>query len=197
MSVESPFVVRAATLEARADAQAILQRAEDAACGIRAAAEAARISALEEARREGLRQGLAEAAAMAASAAEAVQMFWRERGSELRDVALAVAHRILSSLPTDELIARLASEAIAEHARDSRLEIRAAPEVAEILREALRDRLAGGSLTITADAGLPRDACALLHPRGRSEIGLLAQFRSLVTPLAASGEGSPQEGRPH
>lgn len=190
MPAESPFIIRSAKIEARADARAIVEAAEDEARRVRAAAQDERIATLEAARRDGMRQGLAEAASVAARTADAVETFWRERERELRDVALAVAHRILSSLPADDVTSRLASEAIAEHARDSHLELRAAPETADLLRKTFEDRPSGAQVTVVTDPTLPRDACALLHPRGRSEIGLLAQFRSLMAASDPTG-GSP------
>lgn len=181
----SPFIVRADRVRAGFDAKAILAVAEAQAGRLRTELAAERRAALEAARQEGLRQGLAEAAAMAAAATEAVAQFWRERDQELADVALAVAHRVLSSLPVDETVSRLALDAIAEHAGDAALGLRVRPETAASLRAALEEQGAG-RVSVVADPAAEIGECTLVHARGRTEIGLLAQFRSMLHALPAA-----------
>jgi flagellar biosynthesis/type III secretory pathway protein FliH len=180
---ESRFIIRADELRAHRDARAIRAEAEAEAAGIRARLDAERSAALEKARLEGLHQGLAEAAALTASAGAAVEQFWRERNAELRDVALAVAHRILSDLPADDIMIRLASEAIAEHGRDIRLTVRMAPEAAALLRATLQEYGNRDHVTVVADPACAPGECTLVHPRGRTELGLLAQFRAMMGSL--------------
>jgi flagellar biosynthesis/type III secretory pathway protein FliH len=189
---ESPFIIRAEHSRALRDAQAILAEARGAAARIRADAEAERSAALQAARLEGLRQGGAEAASFAAAAAAAVEMFWAEREAELRDVALAIAHRILARIPADDLMARLATEAIAEHGRDTGLALRTSPDMAAVLRAALQGHEHGDRVVVVGDPRLGPGDCVLTHPRGRSDIGLLAQFRAMVQGTGdGDGPGHP------
>ena len=179
-----PFIVRADGVRAAADAKDILAEAKAEAVRIREEAVAERQEALQEAIRDGLRQGLAEAAALTAQAAEALDLFWREREGELGEVALAVAHRILSTLPPTETLVRLALDAISEHGRDVGLAVRVRPEIAVVLRSVLQEKGYGDRVDVIADPALPSGGCTLVHPRGRTEIGLLAQFRAMLKSLS-------------
>jgi flagellar biosynthesis/type III secretory pathway protein FliH len=181
----SPFVVRAEMVRAQTDARTIRAAAENEATRIRAALDVERQNALHEARQEGLRQGLREAAALVANAADAVEAFWREREAELAEVSLAIAHRVLASLPADDIMTRLAIEAIAEHGANVELAIRTAPDAAAILRQALHDLDPHGRITVLADATAEPGECTLVYPRGRTELGLLAQFRAMMKNLPA------------
>lgn len=184
----SPFIVRADRVRAGLDAQAILAAAEAEAQRIRDGIAAERHAALDEGRQQGLRQGLAEAATLTAGATEAVAQFWAEREQELAEVALAVAQRVLSSLPVDDTVMRLALEAIAEHAGDAALGLRVRPEAAAALRAALEEHGAAGRVGVVADPEAQAGECTLVHPRGRTEIGLLAQFRAMLHALAGPAD---------
>ncbi len=179
----SPLVVRADRVRAHTDARAIVAEAEGNAARLRAGIAAERHAALQEAHNEGLRQGLAEAAALTLAASLAVDQFWRERESELGEVSLAAAHRVLSSLPADDMVARLAADAIAEHGRDVRLTLRMKPDAAEAMRAVLQDREKGSRVIIIADPAAAPGECTLVHPRGRTEVGLLAQFRAMLNSM--------------
>lgn len=181
----SPYIVRSGRLRAHIDATSIRADAEAAAARVRAGIAAERHEAFESARQEGLRLGLAEAAALTAGAALAADLFWRERENELAEVALAVAHRVLASLPADDTMARLVSDAIAEHGRDVRLAVRVMPGAAGALRTALEGLEHGCSrVTVVADPAAAPGECTLVHLRGRTDVGLLAQFRAMMGSLA-------------
>lgn len=178
-----PSILRADRVRAAADAQDILAEAKAEAVRLRDEAAAERQEALEQAIRDGLRQGLTEAAALTAQAAKALDLFWREREGELGEVALAVAHRILSTLPPTETLVHLALDAISEHGRDVGLAVRVRPEIAVVLRSVLQEKDYGDRVDVIADPALPSGGCTLVHPRGRTEIGLLAQFRAMLNSL--------------
>ena len=180
----SPLIVRGDILRAHKDARTVLAEAEAEANRLRARLEAERHNILQEARREGLLQGLSEAAAVVAKAAEAVEAFWREREGELAEVALAIAHRVVASLPPNDILARLALDAIAEHGATVQLTFRTAPEAAVCLRTALSDLEHGDRVTILADPNAAPGECTLVHPHGRTELGLLAQFRAMMNGLS-------------
>lgn len=200
--VSSPFIVRASRLRAEDEARAVVAAAEARAEAVRAEAEAEaarHVAALEaeaqaraeaafaEARALGRAEAAAEAAALMARTGEAIDLFWREREGELRDLAFAVAHRVLSASPPDAVLLRLAAEAIAEHGRDARLALKVSPDMADGLRAALSELDGGGRVSVSSDPSLAPGDCTLLHPRGRTEIGLLAQFRSML----GGGGGGP------
>lgn len=168
-----PFVVRGPELQALRDAAAIRDQAQQEAAAER-----------ERERRHGYADGLREAAAAAAqlvrNAEAAVEDYWSRREQELAALALAIAHRIVSGLPPDDLLAGVARTAIAEHRQDTSLTLRAAPDAAAVLRRCLADDTATARVEVQADASLPPGGCVLSHPRGRTAIGLLDQFRAML-----------------
>ena len=186
-----PFIVRADRVRAAADAQDIVAEAKAEADRIREEANVERREVLQQAIQDGLRQGLAEAAALTAQAAEALELFWREREGELGEVAIAIAHRIVSTLPPTETLVRLALDAISEQGRDVGLAVRVRPEIAVVLRSVLQEQGFGDRVDVIADPALPSGGCILVHPRGRTEIGLLAQFRAMLNslPTAVTSDG--------
>ena len=198
-SVESPFIVRAPRMKAGEDAHALVAEARERAASMLAEAEAevaclragAEVeigakaeAAYAEALARGRGEAAAEAAVLVAQTAESLDRFWRERENELRDLALAVSHRVLAALPGDEMLVRLAAEAITEHRSDTQLALKVTPDMVDHLREALSTSAYGDRVAVLSDPSLPAGGCTLLHPQGRTEVGLLAQFRAML----AAGE---------
>lgn len=174
----SPYVIRAEAYQARLQAEAWRQAAADEAeqllCAARAQAQAIR----EQARQEGLAEGLARGARLSGAMAEALEQFWEERQAELLELVLAAAHRVLDELPDEQLLHRLAAECLAEHAREDGLVVRVAPSACAALRASLD---AGGHrVTVAADPTLAAGDGVLVHASGRTEFGLLAQFRAML-----------------
>ncbi len=182
----SAFIIRGNILRAHQDANMILVDARTEASRVRAGLDAERLRIFEQARVQGLRQGLSEAAAVAANAAKAIDDFWLEREAELADVAFAIAHRIVASLPADQMLAQLASEAIAEHGASVQLTLRTAPDAAAGLRDFLKQSAHGDRVTVLADPAAAPGECALSHRHGRTNLGLLAQFRAMMDGLTVA-----------
>jgi len=179
----SALIIRSTILRAHQDADTILADARTEASRVRAGLDVERRQIFEEARQQGLRQGLSEAAAVAANAAKAIDDFWREREAELAEVAFAIAHRVVASLPADQILAQLVSEAIAEHGASMQLTLRTAPEAAAGLRDFLKQSADGDRVTVLADPAAAPGECTLSHRHGRTNLGLLAQFRAMMNGL--------------
>jgi flagellar biosynthesis/type III secretory pathway protein FliH len=182
-ATHSRFIVRGDTLRAHKEAHTILADANVEASCVKAAAEAERFNIFEAARQQGLRQGISQAANIAVNAANAIDEFWREREAELAEVAFAIAHRIVGSLPADEILAQLASEAIAEYGTSLQVTLRAAPEAAAYLRNFLKNSAHGHRVTVLADPAAAPGECSLSDIHGRTNLGLLAQFRAMMKAL--------------
>ena len=151
----SPFIVRADRVRAGLDAKAILAAADAEAQRIRAGIAAERQAALADARQEGLRQGLAEAAAMTAGAGDARAAVWRARAPALAAALAGAAGGGWGGRPGGGAARRGA---------------RGAPGAAD-------------RVSVIADPAAGAGECTLLHARGRTDIGLLAQFRSMLQGL--------------
>lgn len=173
----SAFVVRAPVMLALRDADAIRAAAVEAAARLHAKA-AAEASVL---RQSALARGVAEAAAVLAAASVTANDYLMARESELVELAFAIAHRLVTDLPSDARALALARTALSEHRDGSRLTLRAPTATAPALRAALADT----GVEVREDALLGPDECVLLHPGGRTELGPLQQLRALM----AAGAG--------
>lgn len=195
MELQSRLIVRGDILRAHRDAQAIVADARAEAVRLRRELLAEQIDTLEKARQQGLKQGLAEAAALTSNAIRAVDAFWKDRESELAEVAFAIAYRIVESLPADTILTQVVSKAIAEHGADVHLTLRTAPDAAVHLREFLKNSGHADRVTVLADPTAAPGECTLSHKRGQANLGLLAQFRAMMRSLPAdvSADQEPKE----
>ena len=175
----SPFVIRSASVSAMREAAVIRKAAQDEVAQLRMAAaqeaESLRAAGIERGRAE----GAAAAAALTAAAEEAIASFWATREAELVDLALAIAHRIVGSMPAEVRLAAIARTALAEHKDETELVLRTSTGTAGLLRAALAD-CGRSTLAVEEDASLAAEACVLVHRRGRTRLGLLDQFRQLM-----------------
>jgi flagellar biosynthesis/type III secretory pathway protein FliH len=192
----SRLIVRGDILRAHRDAQAIVTDARAEAVRLRAELLAERIQTLEKARQQGLKQGLSEAAEVASNAIKTVDAFWKDRESELAEVAFAIAYRIVESLPADTILVQLVSRAIAEHGADVQLTLRTAPDAAVHLREFLDNSEHADRVTVLADPAAAPGECTLSHKRGQANLGLLAQFRAMMSSLPVDGPARDAGSRP-
>ncbi len=176
----SPFVIRADVMQAHADAAAI--RADAAAQAAASAEQTAllRREAVAAGHSEGLEAGMAQAARLASEAAAAAEAFLNERAAELQDLGFAIAHRLLASLPRDEILTRLAAEAVAEHRTDVQLTLRVCDADVAPLRAALAEADPHGRVAVMGEPSAAPGSCTLVHGRGRTRLGLLDQFRALM-----------------
>ena len=183
----SRFVIRAAEVAAHADAAAIRAEAAGQAAALRAGTEAERRRAVADGHAEGLRLGMAQAARLAADAADAVAAFLQAREAELHELAFAIAHRLLANLPPHDVLAELAAAALAEHRSDVQLALRVCPADAAPLREALAaiaPASAASRVSVVPDPAAAAGTCTLVHPAGRTRIGLVEQFRAMLQAVA-------------
>jgi flagellar biosynthesis/type III secretory pathway protein FliH len=188
----SPYVLRGDTLRARADAAAIREAALADADAVRARAEAEARARAESLLGEARARAMSESAALLARAAGDADALLRAREEELTALAFALAHRLVNDLPRDTRTLRLVWTALAEHRDVSRLVLRAPPATAASLRAGLcgGDGDARGRacpVEVVDDATLGADECVLVHPKGRTALGPLQQFRALMDGLVPGG----------
>lgn len=175
MATPSPHVLHGPVLLALTDAASIrevaglkadslLAEAAEQAAGIRRAADIAAAAAV---------------ARLLVAAQLAIDQAIARQEAALTDLAFEIAGRLLGDLPRTARTAALVRAALSDHADASRLTVRTAPALAAMLRGALADT----GIVVVEDAALGPDDCVLLHPGGRTELGILPQLRAL---LAAS-----------
>lgn len=176
MPTPSPHVLRGPVLLALRDAESIREAARlDAAALLADAAEQA--TAL---RRAADAAAVVAAARLLTAAQHAAEQALAQQEAALTDLAFEIAARLLGDLPRTVRTAALARAAFADHADASRLAVRVAPAMAAALRGALADT----AVVVAEDAALGLDDCVLLHPGGRTELGVLPQLRALFAASA-------------
>ena len=173
-----PLVIRNAEVSALRDAATILADAHRQADAERR---------LE--RQRGYEEGLQQSAEAGAAFLQKLQMetdaYWAKREEELVPLILAVAHKVLSDLPANDVMTGLVKTALAEHTHDSAIVVSVAPSASSVLTKALAGFDGASKLKVIADPLLSDGECVLVHPKGRTRIGLLDQFRALLAALKA------------
>lgn len=187
-------VVKGPVLDARAEANTILEAARRQAAEVLAAAAADAERVRGEARAAGMAEARAEAAAMMVSArADAEQV-----RQEARETALALAARIATKIAgrtialDPAVVVDIAEQSLAEcRAREGRVVLRVHPdELATIQRQRprLASRLeAAAELELIADPEIAPRGCVVETPIGRVDAQLATQLDALERALLQDG----------
>jgi flagellar biosynthesis/type III secretory pathway protein FliH len=188
-------VVPRVTLDARAEAAALLARARADAEAMRAEAVAAREAARGEGFEAGRADGLAEAAvALAAARVEAARIV-----DAAEPMAIAVAARMAEKIVgravelAPETMAEIAGEALAAcrpgaGAVRVRLHPHDLPAVEGALA-ALAARAPAAALELVADDAVGRHGCVIETPQGRVDARLETQLAALGRALTGGARG--------
>jgi len=188
-------VVPKLTLDARAEAAALVARARAEAETLRAEAVAAREAARREGFETGRADGLAEAAvALAAARAEAARII-----DAAEPVALAVAAKMAEKIVgravalAPETMAEIAGEALAAcRPGAGSVRVRVHPDdlpAVEARRAALAGRAPAAALELVADDAVGRHGCVIETPQGRVDARLETQLAALERALTGGGRG--------
>jgi type III secretion protein L len=180
-------------LDARAEAAALLARAQSEAEAVRADAGAVR----EAARREGFEAGRADGVAQAAVALAAAQTEAARLVAAAGPAAIAVAAKM-----AERIIGRavaLAPETMAEIAHEAlagcrpgagTVRVRIHPDdlpAVEARRAALEAGAPAAALELVADEAVGRHGCVIETPQGRVDARLETQLAALERALGAGG----------
>ena len=188
-------VVPKLTLDARAEAEALLARARADAAAVRAEAIAAREAARREGFETGQAEGVAEAAvALAAARAEAARIV-----DAAEPMAVAVAARMAEKIVgravalAPEIMAEIAGEALAACRPGSgAVRVRVHPDdlpAVEARRAALAARAPAAALELVADDAVGRHGCVIETPQGRVDARLETQLAALERALTGGARG--------
>jgi len=188
-------VVPKLTLDARAEAAALVARARAEAETLRAEAVAAREAARREGFETGRADGLAEAAvALAAARAEAARII-----DAAEPVALAVAAKMAEKIVgravalAPETMAEIAGEALAAcRPGAGSVRVRVHPDdlpAVEARRAALAGRAPAAALELVADDAVGRHGCVIETPQGRVDARLETQLAALERALTGGRHG--------
>ena len=169
--------IPAAERQVFADAHALLARAAEAASGMDAAAEAARIEGWKQGWRDAAEGAAAEVTARVADLATAFADEAARRRSEIAEAAFAGARAIVGALDRNDAAIRLALHALGQVPADERVVIACSPEIAERLEDAVRGR---GDVTVEPRPDLQPLEVEILAGDGRLVAGLDVQLAALA-----------------
>lgn len=185
--VESPLIIRREVMRARESVHGMYARAAHEAELMRQEARRVSLHDRKLGYEEGIQEGREDAAKLLAETSAMVDQFYAEREQEITKLAFAIAHRIIDMLPPDEQVARVAQAAIAEHRNAAKLWVRVSPADAPALRALMQEYDTEGRVEIQADETAAPGSCVLVHPRGRSSVGVLGQFLAMMQEVENAG----------
>ncbi len=176
----SAFVIRREEFARITRSRDILARAE-----VQAEALLARGAVEIEAERqrgyaEGLEAGRLQAARLVAQAAQDVEDFLRDREADQADLILAVAFRLVGTMPEKDRTAGLIKTALADYRSDLPMTLRTDPDSAAAVRQVVHELGLGQRVHVEAGAKLQPGRCMLVHAGGQARVGLLDQFRAMM-----------------
>jgi type III secretion protein L len=180
-------------LDARAEAAALLARAQTEADAVRAEAGAVRETARREGFETGRADGVAEAAvALAAAHTEAARLV-AAAGPTAIALAAKMAEKIVGRAVAlaPETMAEIAGEALAACRPGAcTVRVRIHPDdlpAVEARRAALEARAPAAALELVADQGVGRHGCVIETAQGRVDARLETQLAALERALTAGG----------
>jgi flagellar biosynthesis/type III secretory pathway protein FliH len=186
-------VVPKPLLDARAEAAALLARAQSEAEAVRAGAGAVREAARREGFETGRADGVAEAAvALAAARTEAARLV-AAAGPTAIALAAKMAERIVGRAVNlaPETMAEIAGEALAGcRPGAGTVRVRIHPDdlpAVEARRAALEARAPAAAIELVADEAVGRHGCVIETPQGRVDARLETQLAALERALTAGG----------
>ena len=186
-------VVPKPLLDARAEAAALLARAQIDADTLRAEASAVRAAARREGFETGRADGVAEAAvALAAAHAESARLV-AAAGPTAIALAAKMAEKIVGRAVelAPETMAEIASEALAAcRPGATTVRLRIHPDdlpAVEARRAALAARAPAAAVELVADVAVGRHGCVIETPQGRIDARLETQLAALERALTSGG----------
>ncbi len=182
--------MRRAEVERLRTAASVMAEAEAHLARAREEAEALRQAILAEARAGALKESLQTAARIVAEAEAASQVRMRTLEPELARLVAATVARVIGALDQDEAVIRATRQALLRLADHRRARIRAAPDIAEAVRQAVAALPAGAAevVEVIVDERLDPGRTILSSDRGHVEIGLADQVAAATEPWRGSDE---------
>jgi type III secretion protein L len=141
---------------------------------------------------EGRAQGTLEATRLIAETTLAVDRYLASLEGEAARVAIAIVSRLLGEFDAADLVARIATKAIAEFRREKWLKITVHPAVVESVRGAIHqvDGELGCLVTVESDPKLAPGSCVVASEFAVIDAGVSAQLTAI-----AAAFGIKQTGR--
>jgi type III secretion protein L len=156
---------------------AALARIDRMKAGISKAHDAGRASG----HREGFDKGARTATQLVAETTAAVDRYLASIEGEVARLAIDIVRRLFGEVDATELVARLATTAVAGLRHERRLQVKVNPHMVENVRQALAQVLPSVDLvTVTADPKLAPDGCIVATEFAVIDASLTAQLAAVA-----------------
>jgi type III secretion protein L len=182
-------IVRAAEAEAWQDGYEFLAAVHEAASQVEEKARSTYAAAYEKGYEEGRAAGALEASRLVRDTTLAVDRYLAKLENEIGALAVSVVQRMFGELDVTDLVARAATQALAEFRQQKNLTVTVHPAAADHVRAALN----GGRLAVTVESNsdLNEGACIVSSDFAVIDASLDVQLRVLAADLAsANGDES-------
>ena len=181
-----PRILRASDAAAWQNGYRFLEAVREAAGKIEDTARAAYTAAYEKGYADGLAAGAIEASRMVRDTTLAVDRYLARLENEIGALALSIVRRMFGDLDVTDLVARAATQALAEFRQEKNLSVTVHPAAADRVTAALAAcNLA--SVTVEFDPSLDQGACIVASNFAVVDASIDVQLRALEAGLA-SGE---------
>jgi type III secretion protein L len=180
-------IVRAADADAWQDGFRFLEAVREAAGKVEDDARAAYAAAYEKGYADGRAAGAIEASRIVRDATLAVDRYLTGLEKEIGGLALSIVRRMLGDLDVTGLVARAATQALAEFRQEKNLKVTVHPSAADRVKAALAALGNQLPLTVESDPALDEGACIIASAFAVVDASIDVQLRALAQGLA-SGE---------
>jgi type III secretion protein L len=184
-----PRIVRAADADAWQDGYRFLAAVREAAGKVEETAHAAYTAAYEQGYAEGRAAGSFEASRMVHETTLAVDRYLARLENEIGALALSVVRRMFGDLDVTDLVARAATQALAEFRHEKNVRVTVHPAAVDRVNAALAAFMQGkhAPVTVESDPALDEGACIVASDFAVVDASIDVQLRALEAGLA-SGE---------
>ncbi|PRH89358.1 HrpE/YscL family type III secretion apparatus protein [Labrys okinawensis] len=183
-------ILRAAEAKAWQDGYGFLEAARQDAERLREAGRRAYAAEYAQGYEDGIAEGKREAARLVAATTAKLDRYFEGVESQVGELVLEVTRRLLGSFDLDELVAKIARQAVAEVRQAKYLRLTVHPDAHDRVRAELdtlaRERQFGFALEIEADPTLARDACIVASEAAVIDAGVGTQLDAIAAALGSA-----------
>ncbi|MFC2252862.1 type III secretion system stator protein SctL [Labrys portucalensis] len=183
-------ILRAAEAKAWQDGYGFLETARQDAGQLREAGRRAYAAEYAQGYEDGLAQGKREAARLVIETTAKLDRYFEDVESQVSGLVLEVARRLLGSFDLDELVAKIARQAVAEVRQAKYLRLTVHPDsygrVREELEALTRERQFGFPIEVETDPALARDACIVASEAAVIDAGIGTQLDAVAAALGSA-----------
>ncbi|MFT4132809.1 type III secretion system stator protein SctL [Labrys sp. (in: a-proteobacteria)] len=183
-------ILRAAEARAWQDGYGFLETARQDAGHLREAGRRAYAAEYAQGYEDGLAQGKREAARLVTETTAKLDRYFEGVENQVSGLVLEVARRLLGSFDLDELVAKIARQAVAEVRQAKYLRLTVHPDSYGRVREELdaltRERQFGFPIEVETDPALARDACIVASEAAVIDAGIGTQLDAVAAALGSA-----------